>query len=82
MNSTSRQLIKTSKLKIKYNPSPFSKKYEVGYLDTFQDIDNKTKQPVSFIYSIFRAIYKTNDYDKAREKIKSNIIGGLHESKN
>ncbi len=74
-NNVSRQLIKTGGISLKYNKSNFLKKYEIGYWELFQDINNETNNPVSGPYQVFRSIYKAKTYEKAINKMKkfSNI---------
>jgi len=74
-NNISRQLIKTGGISLKYNESNFFKKYEIGYWELFQDINNETNNPVSGPYQVFRPVYKFKTHDKALRKMQkiSNI---------
>jgi hypothetical protein len=68
--NVSKQLVKSGGLRLNYNKYSLFKKYELGYLDIVQDIDNTTGCTVSSPYSIFRPIFKTSNYDKAVKKLK------------
>lgn len=65
----SKKLVKSGSLGMKYNTANFLKKYELGYWDTVLDF-NETKQvAVSGPYQIFRPVYKTSNYEKAKRKL-------------
>lgn len=67
--NVSQQLVKTGRLEFNFNNNSFFKKYEIGYWELFQDINNSTRQPVSGPYKVFRPIYKTSTYEKALKKL-------------
>lgn len=72
--NVSKQLVKSGRLELNYNQSRFFKKYELGYWELYQDINNSTRNPVNGPYRIFRPIFRTSDYKKAVRKLdKLNI---------
>ncbi len=67
--NVSKRLIKTGRIDFNYNKASLFKKYEVGYWDLYQDVNNLTNTPLSGPYKIFRPIFKTSKYDKALRKL-------------
>lgn len=67
--NVSKQLIKSGRLELNYNQGRFFKKYELGYWELYQDINNATRTPVNGPYKIFRPIFRTSNYTKAVRKL-------------
>lgn len=61
----STRIVKSGVLEYRYNPDNFIYKYELGYMETVQDINNFNNQPVSGPYRMFRSIMSFRTYDKA-----------------
>ncbi len=65
----SKRLVKTGRIDFNYNKTNFFKKYEVGYWDLYQDVNNLTNTPLGGPYKVFRPVFKTSNYDKALRKL-------------
>lgn len=71
-----KRLVKSGNLEFRYNPENFLYKYEVGYMETVQDVHNITNRPISGPYKSFRPILRLRNYERAIKeftKLKSKI---------
>ena len=63
-----KRIVKSGVLEYRYNPDNFIYKYELGYMETVQDVNNFNNQPVSGPYKMFRPIMSFRNHEKAMKE--------------